>query len=74
MKWILYAGSAAAILVGVIGLVAGAILQELVASVFLLIGTSSFGFAAVAGKLNTLAKREDDVKQKSFLESLLQNS
>ncbi len=68
MKWILYAGSAAAILVGVIGLVAGAILQELVASVFLLIGTSSFGFAVVAGKLNTLAKREDDVKQKSFLE------
>ena len=67
MKWILYAVSAAAILVGVIGLVAGAILQELVASVFLLIGTSSFGFAVVTGKLNTLAKREDDVKRKSFL-------
>ena len=58
MKWVLYAVSAAAILVGIIVMLgAVGVFQETAGAILMLIGTSSFGFAVVAGKLDTLTRR-----------------
>ena len=59
MKWILYAVAVVALFVGIATTIAGpAVFQETVGSILLLIGTTSFGFAVVAGKLDKLAKQD----------------
>ena len=60
LKWILYSISAVATLLG-IAMISGAaaIFQETAGLILLLIGTMSFGFGAVVGKLDKLAKKTD---------------
>ena len=59
MKWILYAVSAVAIFLGIFTIVAGVGVSEPTDGIILLlIGTTSFGFAVVAGKLDALARSQ----------------
>lgn len=60
MKWLLYAVSVVTILIGIVILAGGGfIFQDIAGSIFILVGTTSFGFAVIAGKLDALAKRTD---------------
>lgn len=61
MKWVLYVIAAVAVLMGVVS-AAGAktVFHETASVVLLLIGTSSFGFAVIAGKLDSLGDRLRD--------------
>ena len=58
MKWILYGVSAITLFLGIGTTIAGeAVFQETAGIILLLIGTTSFGFGAVVGRLDRLAKR-----------------
>ena len=60
MKWILYAVSAVTLFLGIGTTIAGpAVFQETAGIILLLIGTTSFGFGAVVGKLDKLARKPD---------------
>ena len=60
MKWILYAVSGVTLFLGIGTTIAGgAIFQQTAGIVLLLVGTTSFGFAVVAGKLDRLARRNE---------------
>ena len=56
MKWVLYAIAGLAVLVGVIGMTQSeGVFHETVSALMILVGTSSFGFAVITSKLDTLA-------------------
>ena len=58
MKRILYGVSAIALFLGIGTTIAGeAVFQQTAGIILLLIGTTSFGFGAVVGRLDRLAKR-----------------
>ena len=58
MKWILYGVSAITLFFGIGTTIAGeAVFQQTAGIILLLIGTTSFGFGAVVGRLDGLAKR-----------------
>ena len=60
MKWILYAVAVVAVLIGVLTTVSGfGVFQQTAGLILLLVGTTSFGFAAVIGKLDRIAKRSE---------------
>ena len=58
MKWVLYAIALASAFFGIIAMVSGAfVFQQTAGIIMLLIGSTSFGFWAVVGRLDRLAKR-----------------
>ena len=63
LKWILYSISAVATLFGITMITGGGaisqIFQGAAGLIMLLIGTVSFGFGAVVGKLDKLARKTD---------------
>ena len=57
MKWILYAVSAITLFLGIGTIIAGeAVFQQTAGIILLLIGTTSFGFAAVVSRLDNILK------------------
>ena len=59
MKWILYAVSAITLFLGIGTTAAGeAVFQQTAGIILLLIGTSTFGFAVVVGRIDKLLKRD----------------
>ena len=57
MRWILYAVSAITLFLGICTTAAGeAVFQQTAGIILLLIGTTSFGFAAVVGRLDQIVR------------------